>query len=96
MCGSQPHMRSRDVPFKPSGDYLFSEIVIECSNPNCSKEHRHFAPRPTRREAILAWNNRNRGGNRAGVTRLRHVRHRLRDGMWDVWGNHYTWKIQLT
>jgi hypothetical protein len=59
LCGHEPHLRSRDVHFRPTDDYLFSEIQIECSNPECSKEHRHFAPRATRREAIMAWNGRN-------------------------------------
>jgi hypothetical protein len=64
-CGSLPHLRSRDVHFRPSDDYLFTEIEIECSNPDCSKEHRHFSARATRREALLAWNKRNRGAQSA-------------------------------
>ncbi len=59
-CGSPPHIRSVDVHFAKSDDYLFSEIQIECSNPDCSKEHRHFGRKATRREAVTAWNSRNR------------------------------------
>jgi hypothetical protein len=59
LCGWPPRLRSVDIHFKPSDDYLFTKIQIECSNPDCSKEHRHFLPRATRREAILAWNDSN-------------------------------------
>lgn len=60
LCGSLPRLRSVDVHTKFSDDYLFTEIQIECSNPDCDKEHRHFLPRPTRREAITNWNARNK------------------------------------
>lgn len=60
LCGSLPRLRSADVHFRPTDDYLFTEIQIECSNSECDKEHRHFSPRATRREAIAAWNVRNR------------------------------------
>lgn len=58
-CGSQPETRSVDVHFKPSDDYLTTEIQIRCSNGECDKrwrEHRHFRPTATRREAVLRWN----------------------------------------
>jgi hypothetical protein len=60
LCGAMPRTRKRDVHFRPSDDYLFTETQIECSNEACSKEHRHFAPCATKREALLAWNKRNR------------------------------------
>jgi hypothetical protein len=62
MCGSQPRLRSVDVHTSQKlGDtYLFSHIEIECSNSECSKEHRHFGKNATRGEAIKAWNRRNR------------------------------------
>ena len=61
LCGAPPRLRRVDVHFRPSDDFLFTETQVKCSNPKCDKEHRHFAPRATRREAIVAWNARNCG-----------------------------------
>ena len=58
-CGSQPKMRSVDICFVKDGTYITTQIEIECSNTDCDKEHRHFRPRATRREALNAWNKRN-------------------------------------
>lgn len=55
-------VRSIDVHFKPNDEYLHTEIQIQCSNPNCDHEHRHFQRRATRRECIAAWNARNSVG----------------------------------
>jgi hypothetical protein len=55
-CGAMPQFRSVDIYFRPSGDYISTQIEFECSNVKCSKEHRHFRPRATKREAMLAWN----------------------------------------
>lgn len=62
-CGSGPITRSVDIHFTKDMERVTTQIEIRCSNDQCDKahrEHRHFTPKATRREAVFAWNKRNR------------------------------------